>query len=306
MVVNWKRVSFARPVWKDIRGAVELGRQIAVSRMAWYAYTYSDGVIVGRILGHDPLGSYRMSMNLASAPAEKVSTLLMRTAGPLFANIQNDLVLVRRYYLIFAEALCLTVIPLMTGLIVLSPVAVPLVLGKQWTSAVAPLQWLSAFVILRTLSTLTDQVLMSQRLTQLSMRMSLLSLVVMPIAFYFAARSNGTVGVALSWLVLAPITILPSQIIMMRRIHLPFRDFAGAFWPAAASSAVMALGLYGVRHWAARLTLPVAASLALQIAVGCAIYALFLFVVFRAKVFRYINFVRDMRSKKDVPDSAPA
>lgn len=306
LVSNWKRVPFAMPWWNDIRIAVGLGRQIAIGRLAWSAYSYSDGVIVGRVLGDSVLGTYRMAMNLASAPADKVSTLLMRTAGPLFANVQSDLPLVRRYFRIFAEALSLTVMPLMTGLVMLAPDAVPVVLGQQWKDAVAPLQWLAAFMMLRTMGILMDQVLISQRATKLTMRMSLLNFVVMPIAFYFSAHAYGTVGVAASWLALAPLTILPSQIIMLRRIHLPFRDFAAVLWPAIASSTVMALAVYSFRLWLAHRALPVIAGLGLEIALGGAIYVLFLLVVFRPKVLRYVNFIHELRARKSVLASEPA
>jgi O-antigen/teichoic acid export membrane protein len=188
----------------------------------------------------------------------------------------------------------------------LAPDAIPVVLGRQWTDAVAPLQWLAPFMILRTMGILMDQVLISQRATKLTMRMSLLNFGVMPIAFYFAARSHGTVGVAASWLALAPLTILPSQIIMLRRIHLPFRDFGVVLLPSVASSAAMALGLYGFRLWLAHLALPVIAGLALEVALGGAIYALFLLIVFRARLLRYVNFIRELRSRKDVPAGEPA
>ena len=144
LISNWKRVPFALPRWKEIKAPIELGRQTAVGRLAWSAYSYSDGIIVGRFLGDAMLGSYNLAMNLATAPADKVSTLLMRTAGPLFANVQNDLALVRRYYLIFVEVLSLVVMPLMAGLVMVAPLAVPVVLTAKWMNAVVPLQFLAA------------------------------------------------------------------------------------------------------------------------------------------------------------------
>ena len=45
-----------------------------------------------------PIRTVGAERTLASAPAEKISTLIMRAAGPLFAKIQNDPALVRRYF----------------------------------------------------------------------------------------------------------------------------------------------------------------------------------------------------------------
>ena len=60
-----------------------------MSRLAWTAYNQSDSIIVGRMLGESALGSYRVALNLASAPAEKIGTLVMRVTGPMFAKVQE-------------------------------------------------------------------------------------------------------------------------------------------------------------------------------------------------------------------------
>jgi hypothetical protein len=57
----------------------------------------------------------------------------------------------------------------------------------------------------------------------------------------------------------------------------------------------MALGVCGFRRWLAHLELPVIAGLALEIALGGAIYVLFLLVVFRPRVLRYVNFIRELQ-----------
>ena len=306
MITSWKRVPFSIPRWQEIKAPIELGRQTAVGRLAWSAYSYSDGIIVGRFLGDAMLGSYNMAMNLATAPADKVSALLMRTAGPLFANVQNDLALVRRYYLIFVEVLSLAVMPLMAGLVIVAPLAVPVVLKGKWMNAVAPMQFLAAFMFLRTLETLAEQVLISQRATKFTMRMSLLNLFLMPVAFYFGARNYGTSGVAASWLVMTPVTILPTLFILLRRIKLPVLDFLATLWPAFMSSAAMALGVRGLQIWLeGRGWLPVV-SLVAQIATGGAIYAFLLLTVFRGKLVRYVGFARDLRTGKNVAASPSA
>jgi hypothetical protein len=168
--------------------AIRMGGQIATSRLAWSACTQSDGIVVGRTLGDSALGTYQMALTLASAPAEKISTLIMRAAGPLFAKIQNDPALVRRYFVIILEGIGLAAFPLMLGLAMMAPEAVQAVLGPKWIAAAAPLAWLALFVTLGTISALCDQVLASLRRTGFTMSMSLLNLVVMPAAFLIASR----------------------------------------------------------------------------------------------------------------------
>lgn len=305
LLCYWKQVPFEWPRWADIRTPVEMGRRVAVGRVAAAAYTYADGIVIGRTMGEAVLGTYRMAMNLASAPAEKVSSLIMRTATPLFANVMDDLPLVRRYYLIIVELLSLAVMPLMLGLAIVAPQAVLLILGPKWTAVARPLQWLSLFMIVRVLGVLAEQVLVSQRLTRFTMRMSILSLVIMPVTFFLAAHWNGPNGVASAWIAMSPLTIVPLLVILLRSIKLPLRKYAAALFPSLAGSAVMCLSVLALRQW----VLPVAWSpritLAVQVAAGGAAYVAILLAFFREKGLRYVRFLQDMRKGKNAPAFTP-
>jgi PST family polysaccharide transporter len=303
LLCYWKQVPFRWPHWADIRKPVEMGRHVAVSRIAAAAYGYADGIVIGRTMGEAVLGTYRMAMNLASAPAEKISSLIMRTATPLFANVMDDLALVRRYYLIMVELLSLAVLPLMLGLAIVAPQAVLLILGPKWVAATGPLRWLGLFMIMRVLGVVAEQVLVSQRLTRFTMRMSMLSLAIMPVAFFLAARWKGPEGVAAAWIVLSPVTILPLLIILLRSIKLSFREYATALLPALAGSAVMCLALFGINS---RLPVswPVTVRLAVQVSMGGAVYAGFILSFFRARIFRYVNFLSSLRKAKKRPDQS--
>ena len=51
LLCSWKRVPFVWPHWDDIRKPVEMGRHVAVGRVAAAAYTSSDGIVIGRTMG---------------------------------------------------------------------------------------------------------------------------------------------------------------------------------------------------------------------------------------------------------------
>jgi PST family polysaccharide transporter len=300
LLFYWKPVIFAWPRWNDIRKPVEMGRHVAVGRLAASAYSMADGIVIGRTMGEAVLGTYRMAMNLASAPAEKISSLIMRTATPLFANVMDDLPQARRYYLIIGEFLSLSVMPMMAGLVIVAPEAVSLVLGQKWVAAAGPLRWLGVFMIVRVLGTLAEQVLVSQRLTRLTMRMAILNFVVMPLSFIAAAHWKGATGVAATWILLSPVTILPLLIILMRKIKLPFREYITSLIPALAGSAVMCLALFALNTrlpaaW------PVAVRLGVQVSTGGVVYIGFILAFFRSRILRYSNFVSNFRKPKPAP-----
>jgi O-antigen/teichoic acid export membrane protein len=185
--------------------------------------------------------------------------------------------------------------PLMLGLAIVAPQAVSLIYSSKWAAASGPLRWLSLFMIMRVLGVVAEQVLVSQRLTRITMRMSILNFVLMPLAFIVAARWKGPNGVAAAWLVLSPVTIVPLLIILMRSIKLSYREYALSLLPALAGSAVMCLALFGLNgrlpgSW------PLVIRLAVQVSVGAAVYVGFILCFFRQRVLRYVNFISSLRN----------
>jgi len=290
----WKPVPFALPRWSQVQAPMRLGAHIAIGRIAATAYAMSDGVIVGRTLGGAALGAYQMAMSLANAPAEKIGLLVMRVTGPLFARVQKDQELVRRYFRIISESVSLSVFPLLLGLAVVAPEAVRALLGPKWSGAVGPIRWLAVFMCARTLSSLFSQVLTSLRHTRFNMIISLISFVVMPVAFLVASRW-GTNAVAASWLILSPVTVLPFAVKLFRSIGLRYRDYLGMLMPALAGCAVMVATVVAVRTWVVGDQMPVAARLSVQVAVGGAAYLGFLWIFYREKLDRYIHFLLGLR-----------
>ncbi len=299
LVSCWKPIPFAIPRWQEIRAPIQLGRQAAVGRLAWACYTQADGVVVGRVLGDSTLGVYRMAMNLASAPAEKVSSLIMRATGPLFAKVQSDTTMVRRYFLNLVELLTMIELPLMLGLGLVAPEVIRLGLGPNWSAVVPILRWLVLFMTLRTLATLIEQVLISQRATGITMRMALWNLIVMPAAFFLAARWKGASGVAAAWIVLAPLTILPLAWMVLRKIQVTWLQLGTALLPGLAGASVMVGAVFALRGWLAAEQWPAVASLLLQVTVGAVAYAGVLLMFFRERVLRYVNFVRGLKQESE-------
>ncbi len=287
----WKPVPFAWPNRSELLKPLRFGLEISMARLAWILYLQADGVIVGRFLGQAALGSYRMAMTLANGPAEKIATLIMRVTGPLFARVQDDQPLLRRYLTFISDGLALAIFPLVFGLIITAPHAVSVTLGPQWTGAVLPLQWLALSMIFRTAHTLFSQVLTSLRFTNFLMWQSILASVVLPVAFYLSVPW-GTAGVAACWSILTPLMLLPLGIRLFRAINANVREYLMMLMPATIAVLVMSAVVLLVRPagWSA---LP---ALIFEAAVGAAVYGGVLLIFFRPTVMRYVRF--GMRIRK--------
>ena len=299
LTAYWKPMPFALPRWKDVARPMRFGFEIASSRLAWAAYSQADGIVVGRMLGDSALGAYRIAINIASAPAEKIGMLIMRVTGPLFARIQDDRSLVRRYFFLISEALALGVLPLVLGLAVVAPETVAVLLGRRWEGATGPLQWLAVFMTLRTMSSLVNQVLTSLRFTRFTMWISMLSFTLMPVSFYVASRW-GASAVAATWIVMSPVTVLPSFVKLCRAIDCKLRDYLGILTPAMVGTAAMIGVVLGIRLWMLPAGLSPIWRLAIQVAAGGAVYWSILWGVYRERVLQYVRFLAQLREDRDV------
>jgi teichuronic acid exporter len=301
MTWYWMPISFARPTGKAILEPMKFGMEIALQRMAWMLYLQSDAIVVGRTMGQSVLGMYRLAISLASAPADKVGMLVMRVTGPLFARIQDDLPLVRRYFLIMTEVLALALIPLVCGLVVVAAEAVRVVLGPNWAGAVVPLQWLAVFSVIRTLSSLGGQVLTALRLTRFNSWMVAVNVTVMPFTFLIASHWGAGV-VAAGWVLMSPVTNLPSLLKLLKVVDCGKRRYLTALFPALIASAPMvgvlvAAKVWWIGHWS-----PLS-QLAVEIPLGGAIYGGVLLAFFRKRILHYVRFVLELRKSAGTADA---
>jgi PST family polysaccharide transporter len=297
----WKPIGFAIPRWNEIRVHMRFGMEVALSRIAVTAYSQADGLIIGRMLGDSALGAYQMAMLAASSPPEKIGQLIMRVAGPLFARIQEDRTLVRRYFLFITDALALSIFPLVFGLAVVAPEMVHVVLTDKWRAAVLPLEWLAIFAALRIINNLTTQVLTSLRFTTFSLWISILSFAILPVSFFIAAHW-GIGAIAATWTLTAPLLMLPPALKLFREIKCGVWDYARILAPALVGSTAMICGVLVLK----KAILPVAWSpvwrLSIEVTAGGIIYFGILYVFYRPLLTRYLQFF--LRLRKDRSEAA--
>jgi O-antigen/teichoic acid export membrane protein len=140
----------------------------------------------------------------------------------------------------------------------------------QWEEAILPLQILAVYATFRSVVTLLPQVLTMLGHTRFLMKNGLLTALVMPLSFWVASRWGGA-GIAMVWVVVYPLHVLPMYALTFRTLGLRPADYFRAVWPAIRGTALMAAALVLVR-----LALPVetapAARLAVMVATGAAVF----------------------------------
>jgi O-antigen/teichoic acid export membrane protein len=243
---------------------------------------------------------YRMAISLAGAPADKIGMLIMRVTGPLFARLQDNRELMRRYYLILTEVLTLALFPLVAGLVLVAPDAVRVLLGANWAGAVVPLQWLAVYSVIRSLNSLGGQVLTALRYQRFASWIGAINLIVMPVAFYLASFRGARI-VAATWVLMSPVTGIPLILKILSALDCGKRRYLAALIPAATATGAMVGVLLILKPWLAGWT-PLE-RLAVEVPVGGVIYGAVLFTFFRKRVLQYVRFVLELRKSPESGES---
>ena len=273
ILMVWQRpTGFARPHLATIKKPLTFSSHLLIARLSWFGYSNSDFAVIGRVLGDTALGAYTLGWQLSGMAVEKITVLVGRVTPAFFSAVQHDHAELRRYLLLLTEALALLTFPVAVGTALIAPEVVQLALGPQWTGAIVPLQLLAILATFRSVIPLIPGVLAAIGESRLNMNNGLMTLLVLPPAFYVCSRQWGIAGVAAAWLILGPVLFSPCLLATLRRIDLPARKYFGALWPATNACLVMTIVVLGVEYEFLRQA-PVYVSLIAKIAVGGVAYA---------------------------------
>ncbi len=225
LVLLRRRPGYAWPEWVVLAPVLRFSRHVITERASWYGYTSADKLVIGRWLSESAVGLYSIASTFGLVAVEKVTVLMLRVAPAVFSMVQHDAAALRRYLLSMTEGLSIITFPICIGMALTAGDFVALVLGDQWMGAVAALQVLSVYGAFQSVSPLPHRVLVAIGETRFNMRLSIATLVVLPLVFIAGSRW-GLVGVAAGWMVV-PLVHSPMYFRLHRRIGLTASGYLG-------------------------------------------------------------------------------
>jgi teichuronic acid exporter len=302
LVVAQNPIGFRRPELSVIREPFTFSSHMLVSRFAWYGFSNADFAVIGRVLGSAALVAYTLGWTLSGMAVEKITALVGRVTPAFFSAVQNDMAALRRYLLLITEGLSLMTFPICIGLALIAEDVVLLAMGERWRAAIMPVQLLALVATFRSIQPLIPQILAALRESRRNMNNTLLTVLILPLGFYFASRW-GIGGVAIAWLVLYPLLATPLFVRTFRLIELPVRNYVDSLWPATSSCVVMA-GVVTMLQSVVPTGGPSYILLFAKIFVGAAAYVGSLLLFHRRRILVLRDRLRSLRSGR-APEIAP-
>ena len=270
----------------DLKGFLSFGLFQMGERAVNYLAERLDQILIGSLLGANALGYYNFAFNLTAQPIMRINPIITRVAFPVFSKLQDDTERLRRGYLRVLGFLTSINAPLLVGLSVVAPLAVPLIFGQKWTGSVVLVQILSLVCLVRSTCNPIGSLQLAKGRADLGFHWNVFLLVATLPAIYFGAKIGQAVGVAAALLILQIALLVPVYIFLVRPlIGKCAQEYAKGILRPAVSALLMAFVIALLRTW--RNGFPRSAELIMLVALGSVLYAFFLQLLDRKAVYEF-------------------
>lgn len=283
-----------RPAWhrSEAREILRFGLPSLGSGLAGIGAQYIDYAVVAARMPAAAVGLYWRAYTLGVDYQSKLSGILVQIGLPLYARAA-DLATQREIRERIVRLQTLMLFPLLGVLILVAPVAIPLIFGPGWGDAVVPTQILAVAGMMAAIQAGTGPLLLAVGRPGALLRWSLSKLIGLGIVVYVVAP-HGLVPLAVAVTVFNVLRSLIGQQIMLRRLT---GINVSALWIACLPALVGIAAMLAV-GWAtlaagAALDVPEGAASAAAATTGAAAYLAVLAVGFPSALAE----LREVRSR---------
>jgi lipopolysaccharide exporter len=244
MIPGRPRFRFDRHLAREL---MRYGRFVTGLTIVLFFTTELDNMVVGKVLGLEPLGYYLIAYTLANLPATHLSKVLSRIMFPAYAMMRDQPGRLASAYLGVVEVVSVVSLGAAAGLYVLADDIVRLGYGVKWLPAVPSLKILALFGALRAITSINGYLFNAIGRPNLPFYLNTAKLALIVAVIVPATRLYGIVGASIA--VTAPSVLFAfiSMAQLDRFAGVPWRKNLQALVRPVASSAAMALVVSGLR-----------------------------------------------------------
>jgi teichuronic acid exporter len=225
-----------------LRKILRYGLPNTGSNLLWKFYDSADYLVIGKLLGDGPLGIYTMAFRVATLVNEKISAIVTRVSFTAFAAVKEKREEGISHWLSLTNKVSTINFALLSLLAVLAEDLVLVILGHKWAAAVLPMRILCIVGAMKTLSSITSNMLAANGRTDLVFGINVANTIILPISFFVACKMAGLVGVAIAWCLVLPVTFGYMLYRTTQTVQIPFSRYLGALKFPTVISAACALG----------------------------------------------------------------
>lgn len=283
------RLHFA---FAETKRFMRVGLYVASSSVLFQVYKNVDYFLVGKLLGMEVLGLYRVAFDVAMQPTDAIIAVVNRVGLPVYSRLAGDVRALRSGFLSSTRSFLLLAAPV-AAIIFFSAENVLEIVDPRWLDgrpAVEILVWAS---LLRAAALIFPQVYVAAGRPEYASLDSLVSLLALTTSFYCGLvffPELGVLSVCLAWLGVYPLLLAGHLVVIQRFVSLRPLVYLKALAPGLGAITSMVLGLAALEWLWAFVSPPLASrrhlvllELIAAVLVGLSIYVAYLRWVLRMR-----------------------
>jgi O-antigen/teichoic acid export membrane protein len=250
LLALWVFASF-RPqlhfAFAETRRYVRFGLQVAGSGALYHVYKNADYFLVGKLLGIEALGMYRVAFDVAMQPTDTIIAVVGRVGFPVFSRLSHDLKALRATFASNTRSLFLMVAPLAALIFMCARQLFEVVGNGRWLGAVPAVQVLVWAGLLRAATTMFPQVYVAVGKPAYATIDSLVTLVVLTASFWLGLTfypEVGVLSVCYAWVMVYPLLLLGHLAVIQNLIELRPGPYLRALGAGFGPVIPISLGLF--------------------------------------------------------------
>lgn len=223
----------------EARSLINFTKWLLATNFLAFINGRSKEIILGRIFEVKVVGLYTVAEEIASLPSTEVIAPVNRAVFPGYAKVAENKSELQELYLNVISTIALIAIPATIGLSILSPLVIPILLGKNWLEAVPIIEIIAiadCFIALNTNAAYFFTALGKPRITTFLLLIRVLVLVPLLIVF---SKSFGLIGAAYSLLTVGMMMFPIYLAVISRQVGVSLLRYIGAVYRPAVAAAIM-------------------------------------------------------------------
>ena len=267
---GWRpALTFSRSVFRDLWS---FAIRIAGGRWARLAELLVVTLLIGRLASVADLGAWSFATSMVILPMSMIVIPISEVLFSAFSRMRDEPERISALWLNGMAYLAALLLPLMFGLIVVSPDLIPTLFGSRWEVSVSIVQILSLAVIIRGLQSWGSIYLDASGRPEVTWWTQLASLCLTPVAVLTGVHW-GIDGIAVCYVACQMIAVeIPIFVIVVSQMQVSPRTVASRLAGVAMATIVMTVACIIARSALEAAGIGMAARAALTIGVGVAVY----------------------------------
>ena len=259
--------------WKKCKELLSFGINLSLAKIVGYLRQNIIFLILGKTLGADTNGVYKLGDRLVAKPLDNIVGLFSRALFSSYSVVQNENHRLQKGYLTTLKYLCFVAFPASLGLVIVAPELIPVVLGEKWLATIPIVQILGITAIFNVLININFNVCFAKGKAKTIFYWNIIALALTILVILFTAKQN-IVAVAIGLLLLTIPLFISLQIFTNRLMELSWWKYLSNLTKTTLFSLVMLSSIYIFKQFLIDETWSIKFILIMEIMIGIISYSI--------------------------------